>query len=274
MNKIQTRDVLHVPVPFSCYSIGHYSCKKNWRQVSAGVHNKFVQIIWGISGVGEVTIFNQKFQINPGDVIWYLPGENHEYATISSEEWNYRWITFDGPLAAATMLAYDYPRYIENAGCCPCEIFEKIEELLPKNSESNARIMPALILELLAKIGNNNSPTFTKAQLVTRFVELVKNNFADATLNVEAISDILGVHRTTLSRVVTKQLKRSPHQYLVSFRAQYGLTLLKGTDLPISKIAEKCGFPNKSHFTSIIQKSVKMSPTMYRLSNNKIDEEI
>ena len=271
MNKILKRDVLHVPIPFHCYSIGHYICKKNWKQISTGIHNKFVQIIWGISGVGEVTVFNQKFQINPGDVIWYLPGENHEYAT-SSEEWNYRWITFDGPLASAIMMSYNYPRYIENAGNCPEEIFDKIEQLLPISTDFNSRKIPALILELLAQIGNTNSPSFQRFQLVERFVELVKNNFSDATLNVEAIADRLGVHRTTLSRLVTKQLKRSPHQYLMSFRVQYGMTLLKGTDLPISEVAIKCGIPNKTHFASIIHKSVKMSPSAYRFSDNLVDE--
>ena len=108
-------------------------------------------------------------------------------------------------------------------------------------------------------------------ELVERFVELVKNNFSDATLNVEAIAERLGVHRTTLSRLVTKQLKRSPHQYLMSFRVQYGMTLLKGTDLPISEIAIKCGIPNKTHFASIIHKSVKMSPSAYRFSDDPIE---
>ena len=97
-----------------------------------------------------------------------------------------------------------------------------------------------------------------------RFVQIVHSHFQAPALNVESIADMMGIHPSTLTRKIKKELCRTPYTYLISYRAQQGLTLLAGTNLPISEVARQCGLPDKTHFYTIIRKSVGMSPSEYR----------
>ena len=74
----------------------------------------------------------------------------------------------------------------------------------------------------------------------------------------------MGIHPSTLMRKIKKELCRTSHNYLISYRAQQGLTLLSGINLPIFEVSRQCGLPDKTHFYTIIRKSVGMSLIEYR----------
>ena len=91
-----------VPQPFYAYGTGISRLLRSQTMVKKGGVNPFVEVLWGVEGVGELVLFEQAFPIKPGDVFYYLPGETHECRSLC-DCWNLRWLCFDGPLAEAVM---------------------------------------------------------------------------------------------------------------------------------------------------------------------------
>ena len=262
MLQIIVREKPLVSLPFGCRSVGHCVYEHGEGVQDSGLANEFVQLVWGVAGLGEITLFGQHFSVSPGSVVYWLPGEEHSFKSIS-HQWEYRWCTFDGPLACATILAYNYPRFIENAGPCPVSLFQEMAKYLPQDEPHVMRHLSALVSELLARAGGCGGQE-PASQIVRKFVDIVRRQYSDPSMNVESIAMKLGVHRSTLCRLVTRQLGHSPHDFLSSNRAQHALSLLKGTDFTISEIARQTGLPNLAHFYAVIRHCVGMSPTEYR----------
>ena len=78
------------------------------------------------------------------------------------------------------------------------------------------------------------------------------------------LSGELGVHRSTLNRVVTEQFGCSPQEFLISYRIQTALRLLYETQLSVKEIAEASGFRDQNYFTKAIVRRLGKTPTGLR----------
>lgn len=83
-------------------------------------------------------------------------------------------------------------------------------------------------------------------------------------VNVNIIAEMLGVHRSTLSRILTEKMNTSPGRYLLQVRIQRALSLLRNTDLPVHVISRKVGLPDPAHFARLIHSATGMSPGAFR----------
>ena len=264
-----------VPMLFHCQSCGMHTLENSRRIHQGAAGNYHAVIYWCAEGCGTIKLHGESYRMEPGDVLFYLPHEDRDLIG-GKEVWKVAWCGISGPVAAALILSYEYPRFIKNAGPYPKELFEEMERLLPNNDPYTIRHLAAMTLEVLALIGGKEakSISYREQEIGKRFVQIVNSRFHDPTLNVESIADILGIHPSTLARKVKKELCRTPQNYLRSYRAQQGLTLLSGTDLPVSEIAKRCGLPDKTHFYTIIRQSVGVSPTEYRENERKNKDRI
>ena len=254
-----------VPMPFYCQSCGTHILENNRRIRQGGAGNHHAVLYWCVEGSGTIKLYGQSWQMEPGDALFYLPGEDQELIG-GNTPWHVAWIGVKGPFTEALLLSYRYSRFIKNAGPYPKELFDEIERYLPSDEPYAIRHLASLVMEALALIGGKDSTRipYREQEIGKRFVQIVHSHFQDPALNVESIADMMGIHPSTLTRKIKKELCRTPYNYLISYRAQQGLTLLAGTNLPISEVARQCGLPDKTHFYTIIRKSVGMSPTEYR----------
>ena len=56
----------------------------------------------------------------------------------------------------------------------------------------------------------------------------------------------------------------APTKYIKKFRLDYACTLLTTTNLPVNKIAVKCGIEDYNYFSKIFKSTYDISPTVYR----------
>lgn len=166
--------------------------------------------------------------------------------------------------AAQIMLSYKYPRTSFYAGPCPHELFIKLFQDLKEMSPLSQRRMLATALEILALAGGRHDDTSKAGQTVTRFMQLVQENVSDSSININTLTDSLGVHRSTLNRLFQEKMKMSPKEYLHQHRLQHALSLLRNTALPVSEIALMTGIPYKSYFCHFIRQATGLSTTEYR----------
>lgn len=156
MNEISLRKDLYQPVstplPFCLRSVGFNSYESGKGVCPSSLVTSFVSVIWGVSGIGEVTLYDRKYTFQAGDFFYYLPGEDHSFLAISSV-CKYRWFCFDGSQAADFMISYAYPRHIPNAGECPTHLFERLEKTVTLGNPFQMRMHISIVAEILALAG-------------------------------------------------------------------------------------------------------------------------
>jgi AraC family transcriptional regulator of arabinose operon len=83
-------------------------------------------------------------------------------------------------------------------------------------------------------------------------------------LNLEDIADYAAVSPSHLIRLFQAELGATPMAYVWEQRLQAGIELLEQTGLPVSLIAERCGFQTSDHFSRRVRAKTGYSPLEVR----------
>lgn len=252
------------PLPIYVRSVGHYRLAADYREQSGGAE-PFVEIIWGIRNHGEIVINDEVLELRPGDVIWKGTHDTHGYRACS-DNWELRWFTFDGPLADSFLEGYGYPRRLPEAGECPVEHFREIEQGLQAMTPYELRRLVGVAGTILAMMGRKHGGLDAAGMICERFVSLVQELYADPQINVNALADMLELHRTTLNRIFQRVMKISPGEYLANFRLQRAMTLLEEGRLPVAEIASRVGIPDPSQFARTVRRITGRTPHQIRFN--------
>ena len=250
-----------ISAPLRARSAGHYLVNRPWQE--GPVRKPFLELFWGISGEGDfVAEDGGLWTLRPGEVIFYLPGDTHRISAHSAQ-WEYRWLTCDGEHLDGVIAAFELGRRPVSAGRCPHELFARLgRELrdLTAAGEFRAGATAYEILSLACIRGGGEAGD----PLVEAFRTLVEERFDEMSLSVDAIASELGVHRSTLARLVRRQTGIPPGDYLISRRVQEAAKLLAGTRMSVKEIAVQCGFPDPNYLAKVLRKRLGHSPSELR----------
>ena len=256
-------EIPDIGLPFSVRSVGHYITVQGWHEHQVR-YCDFIQLFWCISGTGGFVMDGEEYLLNPGFVCFYRRGEQHNIKTLS-EEFNYRWFTFDKQGADRILDGFAYPLRPFYAGLCPEDLFIKLSEEIYDSSPFGLRKIGATAYAILAQAGGTPQYTDRNDQLVARCIELIRENYDEPETGISLLADELGVHRSTLNRAFNDKMKMSPLKYLTGFRVQRALAMLRQTGLPVAEIGRKNGYPDPCYFSRIIKNAVGVSPESFRL---------
>lgn len=81
---------------------------------------------------------------------------------------------------------------------------------------------------------------------------------------VEDLADRLGIGPRQISRLFAQHLGASPHQVAKTLRVQSAKRLLDETDLPISEIAGRAGFPSARRMSAAFADTYGRAPSEFR----------
>jgi len=263
-------DYLHLPdwqLPLYPRSTGTTFFGRGGLEQSSGRRSPFVQLNWCIRGCGTMLADDQPVEVSEGDVVIQMPfARRHNIAR--SDDWQVRWLVWDGPEAGAFMAAYGYPAHLRAAGPCPDALFDDFETGLKENTLSAMRRNLATICAIVARSGERSETSGESHNLIQQFIALAQADFSDPAVNLNVLCDRLGVHRSTLSKIFTPRMQISPGKFLAQLRVQHALYLLRSTRIPIADIARQCGFSDPSHFSQVINRATEHSPGVFRRSIN------
>ncbi|MBN2643568.1 MAG: AraC family transcriptional regulator [Victivallales bacterium] len=249
-------------LPFHVHGTGVYQTTNTHFVKKRGILNQFVEVLWGISGVGEVILFDRKFQIHPDDVFYYLPGEDHESRALS-DNWAVRWLCLEGALAEAVILSYRYPRLQSAISKYPEVLFQEIEHCLSCNGFFELRKTCSIVLDILARTGGEYHDG-NSVQIAKRCVNMIKERLHDSELNVCMLCEELDISRTTLTRLFKEETGVSPGRYILNLRLHKATAQLRSTNLAVSDIAHKCGFSDLRSFCRFIKRATGEAPLQLR----------
>lgn len=83
-------------------------------------------------------------------------------------------------------------------------------------------------------------------------------------IGVSELASIAHMSESNLYASFKRQFGTSPIAYLNHYRLTLASDLLKQTDLPVAKIAERVGFSDPLYFSKLFHKTFRASPRQYR----------
>jgi AraC-like DNA-binding protein len=230
----------------------------------------FSEVFWSEQGCGEFKLKNKWVQISGPGLFHLLPGEIHDIRARSNR-WTYHWFTLDHPQSASLLKAFGLnDRPIAMHGC-PVQLFQRMFQLIREGNTNAdreaANCAHMLLVEALRKRktpGASTSPSWLEACR-----QRIDRDYSNAQLNVSALVEELGIHRTTLFRAFLQSYQMTPSHYLQSRRLQSAMDLLKQTDLPVKTVAQRVGFSDSNYLARLLRKVSGLSPIQFRLMHKE-----
>ena len=148
---------------------------------------------------------------------------------------------------------------------------------IKNNNTKNDLYTNGILLLLLSKVGtfiedSKELPERKSRQNseshVQRAISIVED-FYGRDLTVQYIADKLGLNRSYLSEIFSKQMGVPLKKYILDFRITQSEEFLFTSDWSVDYISQICGFNSPSYFSKIFKEYHGISPTEYRKSRHK-----
>lgn len=199
----------------------------------------------------------------PDDSRYYLaPDGNNDY------HWTYFYIHFSGPAVEPFL-----NRIKELSGTVmeleldsvPVSLFFELYDTLRSQKQLGRYYGSEWLYRFLISLLRNVEfpPSGNVSPHVTSAVNWMKNNYTRQ-VNLEEMSQKIGVSYPHLTRQFCKEQGITPVQYLTHLRLELAMNLLLNTDFSIERIAGECGFSCPNYFTKVYKKNLHITPGEYR----------
>ena len=251
-----------VPAYLHVRSYGHYIVGPEFQDERA--KKNFLELFWGVRGVGNFKHGDEVFQLRPRTIFFYLPGDFHDLEVISPN-FEYYWVTFDGVAVSDMVRHFNITREVRSTDRCPVELFATLDTHLSDFTPRGEYLAGATAYQILTlAIAGNPSPN----TLFERFKQQVQERFTEPELTVEQLAGEFGVHRSTLSRIVMNSTGTTPAKYINYYRLQQAVRMLRNSSFSIKEIAEMTGFSDQNYFNKVIRRTFRHAPSWFRKAEN------
>lgn len=86
----------------------------------------------------------------------------------------------------------------------------------------------------------------------------------DETMTIEQLASLCSRSVTAFRRAFERATGRTPFEYLYEVRIKAAINLLKSSDLPVSEVAGRVGYPTLSSFNRHFRRIAGRTPSFYR----------
>ena len=111
---------------------------------------------------------------------------------------------------------------------------------------------------------SGNDPLGMENEFYSRFITIVKQQYADTSLNTETIASKLGLGGAQLTRKIKALTNYTPVEILRTFRLEKARKMLRTTEKTITEITHATGFNSAAYLTKCFRESFGVTPTEYR----------
>lgn len=241
-----------------------------------------------LEGTGLIAVGNEKFVLHAGEGFFVSSQRLHGCWDLENSGSQYHSIVFHPRLVGGSLDSVFYQKYIQPLTANRAleglhlkpeiqwqrEFLEGIERIWqlcraePYGYEFQVRQeASALILLLQQNIPDARKQPSPKqqrdAERIKAMLQYIHDNCADE-LNTKSIAQAAAVSESECLRCFRATIGTTPIQYLRGYRIQKAVQLLTATDLPVSAIAERCGFQDVSYFTKTFREMKGCAPTVFR----------
>lgn len=252
-----------------CLFAGRLSCAEGWEEKTHA--HPFCEIMFVLSGEGEITVKERNYTVRHGDIIVYNPSVEHseratadagvEFAFFGISNFKIGELPTDfliDDLTSPVLHTGDEERY----SLYFRSLVEEISSDQPYN-ELMVKYWARLILIGVLRLANISEAKFVTNATFTRIHEYLTNHFSEISC-MDQICETLGINKYYLSHVFKKYMGTPPMQYVTLRRITHAKRLLRETELPASAVAEACGYQDRVLFFKAFRKLENMTPGEFR----------
>lgn len=101
-------------------------------------------------------------------------------------------------------------------------------------------------------------------ELMDKVNRYINNNLSESSMNVDGLSEYIGLSRSQLHRRMKDIIGVAPSDYIRNVKLRKACEMLSQGDVDIAQVAYSLGFNAQSHFSTLFKRYTGMTPTEYR----------
>ena len=124
-------------------------------------------------------------------------------------------------------------------------------------------LMKSILLTIVRTAGENPTAGSSKGSVLTRgIINFIQNHYRENITN-ERIAELFHFDSSYINRVFKKHTGTSLHAFLVDYRLNMAMDLLRTQNAAVTDIAAEVGFTDPVHFTTSFRRHTGVSPTEF-----------
>lgn len=239
-----------------------------------GVRNNYL-FHFVFSGTGYVEFGGEKpirYQLKPNSGFLICPGQVVTYCADKRDPWKYAWVEFSGIQAnrflSSAGLNAAHPIYIPASPEGAARVSNEIQSITMAPDASTMNLIGHLYLffDALASTSENKRKVRNQSQesyYIREAMNYIERHYAEQ-INIDDIADFCGLSRTHFGRLFKKVTGETPQKYLIHFRMNQAIDLMRTTDWSLGEIALRVGYQNQLYFSKVFHRTFGMSPRSWR----------
>lgn len=275
--------------PLSYFKAGQYICEQNWYHKPIISKNDY-EIIIGIKGTQYIQQDDEKYEVNPGDVLFLLPGILHFGYAPSDEGTSTYWLHFfcnaDEKIlteseAYQEIISVSDTNNLQESILLPTffslidtgKSFMYLKQILHiANSPyythfSTDYLVTDLAIELTQQFINSVSSSVTTESAgdkkFSQILEWVRIN-ATKGISVKIVADKFNFTPDYLTRLFKRNIGMSTLKYINTNKISKSKELLINTNNNINEISYLIGFKDEKYYMKLFKRIEGVTPSQYR----------
>jgi AraC-like DNA-binding protein len=246
------------------------------RETSAAYHNDGRQepssyAVWqySLSGRGRLDLRDRSWDLRPGSLlILGVPGPHAYYLPADSDHWEFVFLVLIGreAIRITRMVEQRLGPVLSSAGkpktlALLYEILEKLFSGEIHNPFINSSYTYRLCMTFLEESGGDEENRGGRSFDVLK--AFLRDNLR-RDISVEEMAEIMGLSRSHLTRLFSREMGMSPRMYLEDLRLKTAMGILFEEKASIKETAARCGISDVNYFCRLFKKRYGISPGKYK----------
>ncbi len=170
----------------------------------------------------------------------------------------------NGKAIATELLNKDYPRVCKSAR----RICDRLYTL---NGEADELITIGIFYEFLGEairsgaVRDGRRPTDRHISRLKNVISYIDMHYSEK-ISLGELSDVAGISPKYLCRSFYSLTGKTPIAYILQYRIECAMEMLKESEMSMSDIAVSCGFGDQSYFVKQFKRFVGKTPREYKFS--------
>ncbi len=227
---------------------------------------------------GDIT----RFHIGASSGFLICPGQIVTYWADQTDPWKYGWIEFNGIQTQNVLrqigLNESNPIYLPKSAEDAANVVDSLQHIIMNPDAHPMRLIGQLYLFFDVMIESSQKQRNFRNQSQNGYYIREATNFIERhyvePISVNDIADFCGLSRNHFGRIFKNWTGKSPQKYLTDFRMKKAIELMRSTDLLLSEIAIKVGYPNALYFSKVFHRTFGVAPRTYRKNDRMVLEDL
>lgn len=249
---------------FEINTMGAFNCDRTYYTMRDNLN--CCLMIYTLEGEGYMEYENSRITLPPNSLVVINCNRYQLYKT-HKEHWKFLWFHFYGPNA------FDLVDEINDEGLFRAQMdqtqfipeFQNLLDLI-KTEERNTPLEISLVIHRLLcgimklKLSDTQK---TDSRILSPVFTHIEQNYPHK-ITVDELAQKANLSKFYFIKVFRKATGTTPYKYILNVRISKAKELLLSTDLPLSSIAETCGFYDSKNFILHFKNAVHCTPDHFR----------